>query len=317
MKIKKNLKALQMLLLFALITFSMSPIASADEKAIYDIQSIPIFEEYTWVTLDKNKQMFSEDLLTTTPYVQLSSLDELGRPGVVVACLGPETIMADYDYTPPRDSYEPIGWQDIKDTSSSLPLYVCTRLIQPCLYPDLDFVENVFTATKTMSTWELFPFENGIYNYIKETGNHVILRLTPVYEGSNLLCSGVLIEEWSVEEQPANYNKTTRQKAFVYNAEPNMTIDYLTGNAWANDQEKNTMGVNSILYKAPGMIPTKSSVEPSLPQISYVLNTNTKKFHYPYCASVDEIKASNRSDYTGTRDEVISMGFSPCGRCKP
>lgn len=318
MKRLKIFRYIQEMFFVVVILLSLPIFAFADsiKATTYDVESIPMFEEYTWVTLNKNEPIFPDELLTISPYVQLSPLDELGRPGTVIACVGPETILADYDYTPTRDSYKPCGWQDIKNATSPLPLYVCTRLIEPCLYPGLDVAENFITATSTMNSWELFPFENGVYNYIKETGNHVILRLTPFYEGNNLLCTGVLIEEWSVEEPPADYT-STRQRAFVYNAATYMTIDYRTGEAWPNDQGKDPMGINSLLYKQPNGLSKQRTEETVVPQITYVLNTNTKKFHYPTCASVSEMKPSNRSDYTGTRDEIMSMGYSPCGRCKP
>ena len=53
------------------------------------------------------------------------------------------------------------------------------------------------------------------------------------------------------------------------------------------------------------------------PKQDYVLNTNTKKFHYPWCSSVDDMAEHNKKYYTGTRQEVIDMGFDPCKRCNP
>jgi len=318
MKKIKMFRHIQLLIVVVILSFSIPVVASAEDfpTTTYDIRSIPIFEEYVWVTLDKNQPIFPEELLTTTPYVQLSPLDEFGRPGAAIACLGPETIMADYDYLPTRDSYKPSGWQDVNEPIYSWPLYRCARLIEPSLYPKLDVAENFFTATETMSGLELTPFQNGLYKYIKESGNHVLLRMTPVYEGNNLLCSGVLIEEWSIEEPPEG-NTSTRRRAFVYNAEPRMTIDYSTGEAQAHDKGNYPMGLNSALYEHPAETTTQNPAQAAVPQIDYVLNTNSRKFHYPTCPSVDDMKSSNRWDYSGTRDEVISMGYSPCGRCKP
>ena len=318
MKKGKVFRAYQMILFIAVLFFLIPETNSfADTSTLsYDLQSIPMFDEYIWVTLDKNHPIFSEEVLTTTPYIQLSPLDELGRPGTVIVCLGPETILNDYDYMPARDTYRPSGWQEVNEPVFSRPLYSCARLIAPCLYPDLDVAENYFTATEEMSGLEFFPFANGLYKYIKETGNHVILRVTPFFEGDNLLCSGVLIEEWSVEEPPEKYS-STRQRAFLYNAEQTMIIDYSTGEAWQKKKKSGPRGLNSALFQRPDGENNQSETGTIAPQINYVLNTNTMKFHYPRCDSVNDIKPSNRFDYSGTRDDVVSMGYSPCGRCKP
>ena len=308
-----GLRLLLLILLMALLILVYPVNASADDARFtnFDFQSIPAFEEYNWIKLD-DKPFFTSELLSPEPFVQVSPLDELGRTGAIVACLGPETIMSDYDYMLERISYKPSGWQNAIVPDFSWTLYECSVLIQPCLYPDLDVAENYFTETQAMSL-EFFPFENGLYTYIRETGNHVLLRLTPYYEGSNLLCSGVLIEEWSIEDPPEKYS-STRQRAFAYNAQPMMIIDYSTGEAQEHDQGNKALGIHSILYMSPA---ENSGANNSIPAIDYVLNMNSKKFHYPDCASVPDIKMSNRWDFSGTRDEVIAKGYKPCGRCHP
>ena len=308
-----GLRLLLLILLMALLILVYPVNASADDARFtnFDFQSIPAFEEYNWVKLD-DKPYFSDKLLPPEPYVQVSPLDELGRAGAIVACLGPETIIPDYDYMPERISYRPSGWQDATVPVFSWPLYECATLIQPCLYPDLDVAENYFTETSAMSI-EFFPFENGLYNYIRETGNHVLLRLTPYYEGKNLLRSGVLIEEWSIEDPPEKYS-SVRQRAFAYNAQPMMTIDYRTGEAISHDEGNKALGINSVLYMSPA---ESNGADNTMPAINYVLNTNSRKFHYPQCASVSDMNMSNRWDFSGTREEVIAMGYKPCGRCHP
>ena len=258
-----GLRLLLLILLMALLILVYPVNASADDARFtnFDFQSIPAFEEYNWIKLD-DKPFFTSELLSPEPFVQVSPLDELGRTGAIVACLGPETIMSDYDYMLERISYKPSGWQNAIVPDFSWTLYECSVLIQPCLYPDLDVAENYFTETQAMSL-EFFPFENGLYTYIRETGNHVLLRLTPYYEGSK-------------------------------------------GNK--------ALGIHSILYMSPA---ENSGANNSIPAIDYVLNMNSKKFHYPDCASVPDIKMSNRWDFSGTRDEVIAKGYKPCGRCHP
>lgn len=130
---------------------------------------------------------------------------------------------------------------------------------------------------------------------MKETSNHVLYRVTPLYEGDNLVASGVLMEAGSVEDE----REGICFNVYVYNVQPGIGIDYATGASWAEGEQ--------------GEI--QSSPTPA--GTAYVLNTNTKKFHLPTCASVEDMKPENRTDYTGSREALLDEGYSPCGQCKP
>ena len=135
----------------------------------------------------------------------------------------------------------------------------------------------------------------NVADYVKETPNHVLYRVTPLYEGDNLVASGVLMEAGSVEDE----REGICFNVYVYNVQPGIGIDYATGASWAEGEQ--------------GEI--QSSPTPA--GTAYVLNTNTKKFHLPTCASVEDMKPENRTDYTGSREALLDEGYSPCGQCKP
>ena len=132
-----------------------------------------------------------------------------------------------------------------------------------------------------------------VADYVKETGNHVMYRVTPVFEGDNLVASGVQMEAKSVEDDGEEicYN------VYVYNVQPGIEVDYATGDSREAEDTKET--VNSDRKN------------------NYILNTNTKKFHFSSCGGAEEIKKENKEKYTGTRTELIAQGYEPCGRCKP
>jgi DNA-entry nuclease len=167
-------------------------------------------------------------------------------------------------------------------------------------------------VTKTLSfiagMYHMLPFENMVADYINETGNHVLYRVTPIFDGNNLVASGVLMEAESVEDNGEGICFCV----FCYNVQPDVTIDYATGDSALS--EGNTSGTTAT--ETPKTVSEDSSSEESIEQ-TYILNTNTHKFHDPSCSCVDDIKDSNKETYTGSRDDLITRGYEPCGQCKP
>ena len=179
-----------------------------------------------------------------------------------------------------------------------------------------------------MNTEGMLPYENQVADYVHDTGNHVLYRVTPLYEGDNLVASGVEIEASSVEDK----GKSLSFHVYCYNVQPGVTIDYATGDsALAEDlatenvqetaQETSVADGKQSSENAVAAVQEETSAEQdgghAKEEQDYVLNKNTKKFHYPWCSSADDIKKKNRKDFTGTREEVISQGYVPCKRCNP
>ncbi len=156
---------------------------------------------------------------------------------------------------------------------------------------------DLITGTRYLNIAGMLPFENQVADYVQQTGNHVLYRVTPVFEGDNLLASSVLMEAYSVEDSGTGICFCV----YAFNVQPGVQIDYATGESALADE-------------APPE-PTKQVSPEEAP--SYVLNHNTRKFHRPSCSSVEDIKPSNRENYSGSREALIEQGYVPCKRCRP
>lgn len=191
----------------------------------------------------------------------------------------------------------------------------CEAICRAALKYQADSGEFAPFACRYIYNAIMLPFENMVADYVKETGNHVMYRVTPIFEGDNLLANGVLMEGYSVEDKGAGVSYCV----FAYNVQPGIEIDYATGESKLADSAQQEEQKTATVTPTPSPEPEKQ--EPATgseaSQADYILNTNTKKFHYPTCSSVNDMKEKNKQEFFGTRDEAISNGYSPCGRCKP
>lgn len=208
---------------------------------------------------------------------------------------------------------KPTGWHTVKyDCVDGKYLYNRCHLLGYQLTGENANEENLITGTRYLNIEGMLPFENMVADYVQETGNHVLYRVTPIFEGSNLLASGVLMEGYSVEDS----GEDILFCVYAYNVQPGVTIDYATGDSYL------TAG-GSAVSEEPSTPVTPQKPEESetsgagTVQADYVLNTNTKKFHLPSCSSADDIKESNRQEYNGSREDLIAQGYDPCKRCNP
>ena len=200
---------------------------------------------------------------------------------------------------------EPTGWENkAYDNVDGRYLYNRCHLIGYQLSGENANEENLITGTRYMNTEGMLPFENMVADYVHETDNHVMYRVTPVFEGDDLVASGVQMEAESVEDD----GKGICFNVYVYNVQPEITIDYSTGDNWFSGSEDSG---NEDTEEGSG------SGTQAAEEQTYILNTNTHKFHNPDCSGAKDIKEKNREEYTGTREELLSEGYEPCGRCKP
>ena len=271
------------------------------------LDSIPDYSESPYVTVNDNQPYFSDTDLTTTSFESYSELDSLGRCGVAYACISPDTMP-----TEERGSIgqvKPSGWHTVKyDSVEGKYLYNRCHLIGYQLTAENANEQNLIAGTRYLNVDGMLPFENMVADYIKETGNHVLYRVTPVFEGNNLVASGVLMEAESVDDK----GEGICFNVYCYNVQPGVTIDYATGNSAL--AEGSTVGTTES--KIPETASADSATEESIEQ-TYILNTNTHKFHDPSCPSVEDIKDSNKQSYTGSRHDLIAQGYEPCSQCKP
>lgn len=266
------------------------------------VDEVEEFSGVPYVTINDNKPAFTDEELTTQAYEFYSDLDSLGRCGYTMACIGVELMP-----TEERGSIgqvKPSGWQTVKyDIVDGKYLYNRCHLIGFQLTGENANNKNLITGTRYMNVDGMLPFENMVADYIKDTENHVIYRVTPIFKGLELVARGVQIEAYSVEDD----GEGICFNVYVYNNQPGITIDYASGFSWLSDEKPPE--ITSV---------TQSQSNPTPPDaLSYVLNTSTKKFHTPDCSSVKSMSETNKQLYAGTRDSLVSDGYTPCGVCKP
>ena len=281
----------------------------------FSLSDVPAYSGKAYTSVNGNVPYFTAAELTTTSFETYSDLDTLGRCGVTYACIGQDLMP-----TEERGSIgmvKPTGWHTVRydDLVDGKYLYNRCHLIGYQLTGENANTKNLITGTRYLNIEGMLPFENMVADYIQETNNHVLYRVTPIFEGNNLLANGVLMEGYSVEDKGAGVSYCV----FAYNVQPGIEIDYATGESkladGAQQEEQKTATVTPTPSPEPEKQEPATGSEAS--QADYILNTNTKKFHYPTCSSVNDMKEKNKQEFFGTRDETIALGYSPCGRCKP
>lgn len=261
---------------------------------------------------------FNNSDLTSTSYEKYSNLDSLGRCGVTIASIGKDIMPTEERGS--IGSVKPTGWHTVRYAGiDGNYLYNRCHLIGYQLTAENANEKNLITGTRYMNVQGMLPFENMVADYIKETGNHVIYRVTPIFDGNNLLASGVLMEAKSVEDAGSGIEFNV----YCYNVQPGIKINYATGESSGPEYTGTTTNNTSSKENNTN---TNTSVKEEVKQedttinnvtSTYILNTNTKKFHESGCSSVKEMSEKNKKEFSGTRSEAIAMGYDPCGRCKP
>ena len=192
----------------------------------YKIENIPQYSGEAYVTINENKPNFTDEDYTKDTFELYSDLDILNRAGVAFAKVSKETMP-----TEERGSIgmiKPTGWHTVKyDIVSGKYLYNRCHLIGYQLTGENANEKNLITCTRQMNTGAMLEFESEVANYIDETNNHVLYRVTPIYVDNNLLASGVEIEASSVEDKCGEicFN------VYIYNVQDGITIDYTNGDS--------------------------------------------------------------------------------------
>ena len=258
-----------------------------------ELDTIPYYSGDPYVVIYDNLPDFPEEDRVAECFEDYGDLDALNRCTVAYACVGIDTMPTEKRGS--IGSVKPTGWQTAKyDNVDGKYLYNRCHLIGYQLTAENANERNLITGTRYMNTEGMLPFENMVADYIKETGNHVLYRVTPVFSGDNLVADGVQMEALSLEDQ----GNGICFNVFCYNAQPGIAIDYATGESHADP---------SVGF------PEGNSGE----VVTFVLNTGSRKFHRPNCPGISSIKEKNKDTFTGTRAELIAQGYVPCGSCKP
>ncbi len=271
---------------------------------VADLIDVPEFKGESYVVVNDNKPEFEESDFTTESFENYSELDSLGRCGVAEANIGKDLMPVKE-----RESISPVkpsGWQTAKyDCVEGKYLYNRCHLIGYQLSGENANKKNLVTGTRYMNVEGMLPFENEVADYVKKTDNHVLYRVTPVYEGDNLVASGVQMEAWSVEDE----GKGVCFNVYAYNNQPGVEIDYATG--------KSRLAEEKAPEEKPEESSNKTSGQAAGETGQYICNTNTRKFHNPDCSSAKDTRGKNRKKTKETREQLLQQGYEPCGRCHP
>ena len=336
LKWKNNMRALAMVICLALTMQFASGCGTTESSQstqenvttiveTFDFAAVPAYDGKAYVAVNDNVPFFTEEELSSASYETYGELDPLGRCTVCVASVGQDLMPAEERGN--IGAVKPTGWHTVKyDFVDGKYLYNRCHLIGYQLTGENANEKNLITGTRYLNIEGMLPFENMVADYVKETDQHVMYRVTPVFEGDNLLAAGVLMEGKSVEDN----GEGVLFCVFAYNVQPGVSIDYATGESSAdgtivNDtsaQEEIKQSTSTSVQQEETQQPADTSVtqqetSQSEETQTYVLNTNTHKFHKPGCYSVEKIKPENYAEFTGTREEAIAYGYDPCKNCNP
>ena len=261
-----------------------------DRRYSFSLSDIPEFSDEPFVVLYENQPEFTDEDITVNSYEYYSQLDALGRCGYAMACIGTDIMPAQDRES--ISSVKPSGWVQAQyDWVDGESLYNRCHLIGFQLTGENANELNLITGTRYCNVEGMLPFENMVADYVKETENHVLYRVTPVFSEKELVARGVQMEAWSVEDN----GEGICFNVYVYNNQPGVMIDYLTGNSWPEDAEIVVTGEET----------------------SYILNTSSRKFHNADCGQGQEIRDNNKELFTGSKDDLVKRGYDPAKCCNP
>lgn len=305
-----------------------------NNNSYVSLDAIPAYDGKAYVAVNNNEPFFTDSDMTTTAFENYSDLDSFGRCGVAYA-----NICKDIMPTEERGKIgmiKPSGWHTVKyDVIKDRYLYNRCHLIGYQLAGENANPKNLITGTRYLNVEGMLPFENLVADYVNNTGNHVLYRVTPMFSGSNLVANGVLIEAKSVEDNGGGilFN------VYCYNVQPGVGINYENGDSWLdgttpqkqsaqtdtpqNEGSQSSAGSGAGESGSSGSTTgsTSSGSDSSAAENSAADSSNSetmvhitatgKKYHRAGCRTL------KKSDTEVTLDEAKSMGLFPCGICNP
>lgn len=309
-----------------------------NNNSYVSLDAIPAYDGKAYVAVNNNEPFFTDSDMTTTAFENYSDLDSLGRCGVAYA-----NICKDIMPTEERGKIgmiKPSGWHTVKyDVIKDRYLYNRCHLIGYQLAGENANPKNLITGTRYLNVEGMLPFENLVADYVNNTGNHVLYRVTPMFSGSNLVANGVLIEAKSVEDNGGGilFN------VYCYNVQPGVGINYENGDSWldgtapqeqsaqtgaaqnggsqssdgssagasAGDTGSSGGTTGSASSGSDSSVAENSAADSSNSKTMVHITATGKKYHRAGCRTL------KKSDTEVTLDEAKSMGLSPCGICNP
>lgn len=281
-----------------------SPVGSGTATAV-NPSNIPAYSGTPYTTVNNNQPNFSSAELTTTGYEKYSPLDSKGRCGVALASCGKEIMPGAGEERGSISSIKPTGWIQAKyDGVSGGYLWNRCHLIGWQLSAENANKQNLITGTRYMNINGMLTFENMVADYIKETGNHVAYRVTPIFEGNNLVCSGVQMEAYSIEDNGDGicFN------VYCYNVQPNITINYATGESSGPATEATQPPTTAPQPDDSNNDNDSNDQSSSSDQMVWIPNSGSKYHSHAGCSNM-----KNPSEVT--KEEAERRGYEPCKKC--
>ena len=313
------------------------------------IADIPAYTGALCIDINHGMPGFTAQDEARGTFMQFSDLDFEGRCGTAFARIGPDTVSN--EKRGDISQVHPSGWVQRKYSFvDDGMLYNRSHLIAHQLCGENANEKNLITGTRTFNAVGMLYYEELVGDYVRSTGNHVLYRVTPLFAANDLVARGVQMEAKSAEDN----GEAIQFNVFVYNVEPGVAIDYVTGESWESSETPQVTSKGSATIttaaaaradkaaagsvngsKADGESSSGSDASSSgndagdgagrnsassqgaSEQQDYILNVKNKKFHKPDCSAASDISSANKQDFTGTRDQLIARGYSPCGICKP
>ena len=313
------------------------------------IADIPAYTGTLCIDINHGTPGFTAQDEARGTFMQFSDLDFEGRCGTAFARIGPDTVSN--EKRGDISQVHPSGWVQRKYSFvDDGMLYNRSHLIAHQLCGENANEKNLITGTRTFNAVGMLYYEELVGDYVRSTGNHVLYRVTPLFAANDLVARGVQMEAKSVEDN----GEAIQFNVFVYNVEPGVAIDYVTGESWESSETPQVTSKGSATIttaaaaradkaaagsvngsKADGESSSGSDASSSgndagdgagrnsassqgaSEQQDYILNVKNKKFHKPDCSAGPDISSANKQNFTGTRDQLIARGYSPCGICKP
>lgn len=317
------------------------------------IADIPAYTGALCININHGEPGFTEQDEARGTFLQFSDLDFEGRCGTAFARIGPDTVSN--EKRGDISQVHPSGWVQRKYSFvDDGMLYNRSHLIAHQLCGENANEKNLITGTRTFNAVGMLYYEELVGDYVRSTGNHVLYRVTPLFAANDLVARGVQMEAKSVEDN----GEAVQFNVFVYNVEPGVAIDYVTGESWESSETPQVTSKGSATITtaaaaradkaaagsangskadgesgsgsdgdgassesntsdANGAGSNSASNQGASEQQDYILNVKNKKFHKPDCSATSDISSANKQDFTGTRNQLIARGYSPCGICKP
>lgn len=262
------------------------------EKKI-KLSDIQEYNGKPYVALNNNVPNFTSKELTTKAYEKYSALDSLGRCGVAIASCGTEIMPKANEERGSISSIKPSGWvqKKYKGVSGGYLWNRC-HLIGWQLSAENANRSNLITGTRYMNVEGMLPFENMVADYIRETDNHVAYRVTPHYKGNNLVCTGVQIEAYSVEDE----GEGICFNVFCYNVQPNIKINYKTGNS-SGPKAQDTSNKKE-----------NHSDKHSSNEMVWIPRTGSKYHNDENCSGM-------KNPSKVSKEDAEDAGYEPCKKC--